>query len=367
MAARPRDRVRRDWPTGLREPRPGYYSWRNPATGVEMGLGRMPLAQAKQQVNAALDYLQAQQPTLLERLSGEANTIAQLLDKMPTPPNLNTAKSWRSLDKKIRTALGAYTCQGLTTMHCAELLEAEVEAGRERTAEALRSRLVAVCKRGMALGWITGANPAEPTETVAVTVKRGRLSLEMFNAILTKAPEVATWLRGAMLVALVSGQPREVISAARRPSRGPDFWTVERGKTGVIIEIPLALRLDAIGITLAQALEACDSGVRSLAAGRDFIVHHAREFGNAPLGSAVHPNNLSRSFTEARQLAGIPDVLPDGKLAPTFHEIRSLAKRLYGKQGGVDTKALLGHLTDKMGDLYENPRGSEPIRVRLGG
>ena len=45
---------------------------------------------------------------------------------------------------------------------------------------------------------------------------------------------------------------------------------------------------------------------------------------------------------------------------------RSLAKRLYTEQGGVDTKALLGHATERMSALYADPRGVEPIKVRIG-
>jgi hypothetical protein len=361
---RPRQRARRDWPTGLREPRPGYFVWRNPATGQDMPMGRIPLAQAKQQAHAALDWLQSQQPTLLEKLTGAGSTIAQLLERMPTPPNKNTAKSWKSLDKKIKAGLGKLPCGSVTVKHCADLLELELEAGHDRTAQALRSRLVAVCAKGMTLGWMDG-NPADPTETPKVVVQRARLTLELFQRIHAKAAEVKPWLPGAMLVALVSGQPREVIAGLRRPMRGSDLLTVRRGKTGVVIEIPLSLRLEALGITLADALDACDSGIRSLRAGRDYIVHHSREFGNAPLGSGVHPDNISDSFTEARRLAGIPDELEDGKLAPTFHEIRSLAKRLYKAQPDVDSKALLGHLTEKMSELYADPRGAEPIRVKV--
>jgi enterobacteria phage integrase len=357
-------RARRDWPTGLREPREGYFVWRRPDTGQDMPLGRVSLAQAKQQANAALDWLQSQRPTLLEKLTGAGNTIAELLERMPDPPNKNTAKSWRSLDKKILAELGKLPCGSLTVRHCADLLELEVAAGRARTAQALRSRLVAVCAKGMTLGWMEG-NPADPTETPAVVVQRARLTLELFQRILARAPEASPWLKGAMLVALVSGQPREVIAGLRRPMRGSEFLTVRRGKTGVVIEIPLTLRLEALGMTLAEALDACDSGIRSLKAGRDFIVHHSREFGNAPLGSGIHPDNISRTFTEARALAGIPDTMPDGKGAPTFHEIRSLARRLYKTQGGVDAKALLGHLTEKMSELYADPRGAEPIRVRV--
>jgi hypothetical protein len=361
---RPRQRARRDWPTGLREPRPGYFVWRNPATGQDMPIGRIPLAQAKQQAYAALDWIQSQRPTLLEALTGSGNTVAQLLERMPDPANKNTAKSLRSLDKKIKAELGGILCGGLTVKHCADLLELEVKAGHVRTAQALRSRLVAVCSKGMALGWMEG-NPADPTETPSVVVQRARLTLEMFQRIHARAGEVSSWLPGAMLVALVSGQPREVITGLRRSMRGSELLTVRRGKTGVVIEIPLTLRLEAIGVTLAEALDACDSGIRSLRAGRDYIVHHSREFGNAPLGSGIHPDNLSRSFTEARVLAGIPDELEGGKQAPTFHEIRSLARRLYKAQGGVDAKALLGHLTDKMSELYADPRGAEPIRVRV--
>ena len=357
MAARPRDRRRRDWPTGLREPRPGYFTWRNPATGAEMAIGRVTLAQARREAQEATEYVISQKPSLLERLTGAGNTVAELLAKVPKAPNANTLKTWKSLDKKIEAGMGSLICSGVTVRHCADLLQVEIDAGRLRTAQALRSRLVAVMTKGQALGWLE-TNPAEPTTTEPVKVKRGRLTLEAFKAIWAKAPEVNEWLRGAMLLALVSGQDRATLAGMRRADIGPECLTVRRGKTGVWIEIPLALRLDAIGTTLEEALEACKSSVRSLK--HDAVIHHARPHGNAPLGSAVHVNNFSRAFQQARELAGIDEANP-----PTFHEIRSLAKRLYKAQGGVDSKALLGHLTDQMSDLYANARGAEPIRVKL--
>ncbi|RKT98633.1 integrase [Burkholderia sp. Nafp2/4-1b] len=51
--------------------------------------------------------------------------------------------------------------------------------------------------------------------------------------------------------------------------------------------------------------------------------------------------------------------------APTFHQIRSLAKRLYDAQGNVDTKALLGHTTDEMSEMYANSRGLAPMKVTV--
>ncbi|BCG04889.1 hypothetical protein PPGU19_094570 (plasmid) [Paraburkholderia sp. PGU19] len=37
------------------------------------------------------------------------------------------------------------------------------------------------------------------------------------------------------------------------------------------------------------------------------------------------------------------------------------------EQGGIDTKALLGHLTDATVEVYANSRGLEPMKVRING
>lgn len=355
MAARPRERARRDWPAGLRERRPGYFTWVNPDTGKEMTIGRVTLAQARHQALEALDFTTAKKPSLLERINGASNTVADLLTKMPVSEVYNTAKTLRSLDKKIKDKLGTIHCGGLTTTHCAELIEAEIDAGRDRSAQALRSRLIALCKRGQQLGWMD-SNPAEPTQKAEVTTQRQRLTLEQFQAILAKAPEVDPWLPGAMLLALVTGMDRDTLSKLERKAIGQEYLTVNRGKTNVWIEIPLHMRLDAIGMTVADALAACRSNVVSR-----YVVHHRKTYRKEiPAGSPVHVNRYSKAFKEARDLAGISH-----EDAPTFYEIRSLAKRLYLAQGNVDTKALLGHKTEKMGDLYANPRGAEAMRVKV--
>jgi len=63
-----------------------------------------------------------------------------------------------------------------------------------------------------------------------------------------------------------------------------------------------------------------------------YLIHHTRNHGNAPRGSQVFVDRMSHAFAEARDLAGI-----GGEHPPTFHEIRSLTKRLYEVQGNVDT------------------------------
>ncbi len=361
MNAARRSLKRRDWPRGLREPRPGYYAWDHP-NGTTMAIGRVPLAVAKQEANSANLYLQEAAPSLVDRLKGAERTVSDLLAKMPVAENANTLKSTRSLDKLIAAKIGAKACAALTVEDCATLLEEVIDAGKARSAEALRSRLMAVCRKGMRLGWME-SNPAEVTEKPRVTVQRGRLTLETFQLIHAKAHEAAEWLPHAMMLALVSAQDRSTVAAMERThvaGGALTTWRTKTRETNQPVEIPLALRLDAVGVSLTE-LVAHRTRVVS-----KYLVHHVNIWGNAPAGSRVHPDRISHAFTEARRLAGIPDVLPDGKGAPTFHEIRSLAKRLYDKQGGVDTKALLGHSTEKMGALYGDPRGAEPIRVSVG-
>ncbi|MNT67565.1 Phage integrase family protein [compost metagenome] len=114
--------------------------------------------------------------------------------------------------------------------------------------------------------------------------------------------------------------------------------------------------MDAIGMSLADVIARCKStGVVS-----KYLIHHVRSAGNTKRGDPVRLSTVSIAFAEARELAGIK-----GDDAPTFHEIRSLCKRLYMEQGGIDTKALLGHMTDAIADLYANSRGLEPIKVRI--
>lgn len=368
MNAARRDKRRRDWPRGLYEPRPGYFVWRHPKTGDTMAIGRVPFSEARGQAIAANAYVAGSGPSLVERLQGAGQSVGDLLNRMPTDAAPNTLKAWRSLDKRIRAALGSTPCAQLDTRACARLIEetaAELDdedRPKVRTAEALRSRLIAVCQRGQQLGWLK-ENPAEPTARPAVEVRRGRLLLEQFQAIHARAAEVAEWLPHAMMLALVTGQDRSTVAAMERAHIGADALTVWRRKTRKTnqpVEIPLALRLDAVGVTLADLVKH-----RTPVVSR-YLVHHVSPWGNAPAGSAVFPDRISKAFTAARALSGIPDVLPDGSSAPTFHEIRSLSKRLYDEQGGVDTKALLGHRTEKMGALYADPRGAAPIRVRVG-
>lgn len=356
MNAARRNHKRRDWPPNLYEPRPGYFTWRDPRTRQSFALGCIPFAAAKHQALQANAHIANLKPSLLERLTGSTNTVAQLLEQMPPAKTEGTAKGLRSVDAAIRAELGAVACADLTVADCAKVVEAIAASGRARWAQVIRARLVAMCRRGQQLGWMD-SNPAHVTAKPEALVQRTRLTLETFKAILAKAPEVAEWLPRAMLLGIVTAQDRSTVAGMKRSMVRDGCLVVNRSKTKAHnqpVAIPIELRLDAMGVSLADLI-AQRSGVVS-----PYLVHHVKPWRNAPVGSRVAVDTISHAFSQARDLAGITGASP-----PTFHEIRSLSLRLYKQQGGVDTKALAQHSLDSTHALYQDPRGIEALRVRI--
>jgi integrase len=74
-------------------------------------------------------------------------------------------------------------------------------------------------------------------------------------------------------------------------------------------------------------------------------------------------NAITNAFAAARDQSGI--TWETGKTPPTFHELRSLAARLYAQQG-ADAQALLGHKSPEMTATYRDSRGTEWVEVKAG-
>lgn len=358
MAARPRMRIRATWPANLHEPRPQYYVWKDPRDGKTHVLGRMPLAQAiheAQEANMIVENAKATR-TLAERLESQNRTVRDLVAKMDKeglrPTTIRSHADW---DKAIMAKLGDKDCSAVTTSDIASLIEDIKDRGKQRWAKSIRSRCVVLFTKAMELGWVE-KNPAAVTGKIKAKVQRKRLTLEQFNAILKEAPGVAWWLPNMMLLALVSGQSRATLAAWPRNSVKDGEAIVFREKTNRWIAIPVALRLNVIGLSLADVLERCKSDVLS-----PYLIHHQRNNGKIKIGAPIHGPTINNAFRVARKLAGIPD-----ENAPTFHELRSLSKRLYDAQGGVDTRALLGHRSEAVAAIYADNRGIEPVHVKIG-
>jgi len=166
------------------------------------------------------------------------------------------------------------------------------------------------------------------------------------------------WVVSMLLLAIVIGQRRADLARVKfsdviTDESGAQFLRIEqqkkaRKKVGARVEIPLSLRMDAIGMTVGEVIEHCR---RSGAPGETML----RKMGGGPL----EMSSLSARFHEV-----IVDVLgPDAfqQFAwPSLHEVRSLSARTYHYVQGIPKPALqtlLGHKDAEMTDLYMDDRG----------
>lgn len=191
-------------------------------------------------------------------------------------------------------------------------------------------------------GWID-RSPAHTIKAPKVRVQRVRLSLEQWRLIHAHAEEhMPPWVSRVMVLALITGQRRSDIGKMKFSDVWDDHLHVEQAKTGARLALPLSLRLDALGMTLGEAIENC----RSYYVGTEYLIR--KHNGKPPVLAS-----LSARFEEAREA-----VLPECKtgLPTSLHECRSLSERLYRAQG-INTMVLLGHKHQAMTDVYNDDRG----------
>ncbi|NUP86088.1 MAG: tyrosine-type recombinase/integrase, partial [Burkholderiaceae bacterium] len=191
-------------------------------------------------------------------------------------------------------------------------------------------------------GWID-RNPAAALKVPVVRIRRARLTLDQWRKIhawsLDNQP---LWVSRMLMLALITAQRRSDLRKMRFADVWDDHLHIEQDKTGARLALPLALRLDAIGVGLAEAIDACID----YAAGDEHLLR--KSTGRPPVLAS-----LSARFEEARE-AVMP--APAHGLPASLHEIRSLSERLYREQG-IDTQTLLGHKHQAMTDLYNDDRG----------
>jgi enterobacteria phage integrase len=396
---RPRSRQHRELPDNLyRKPdkRTGktYYSYKDPRSGKYHGMGTdhaLAVEDAKA-LNAAI-----YQAMRVAKIASVAQS------KPDTPPlsrlmlrhldlcekrrlSANTMKSRWSMVRAWERELGAERPIGeIVVRDFVEVIDKYEAAGKVRMAQSMRSAAIDIWKDAIAEGW-AGDNLPAKTRAPSPQVKRARLLLDDFTAIRAAAQAMAArqgrCVENAMLLALLSGQRREDVGSAQF-KRGPDWkrawrdyqedpkanpapypfiedgmlWVVQ-GKTGALVRIPLSLRLEATGMSLSDVVERC----RATNVVSRYLIHHDRPFVNAPVGSPLHVDTISRQFASAREATG-RSWAP--KEPPTFHELRSLAERLYRDQG-IDVQTLLGHRAAKMTAVYDDLRQADWRTIQIG-
>jgi integrase len=401
---RPRSAGRRDLPDNLTPRTRGgvtYWYWRDPRDGIEKSLkcpdDRETAIRRTKELNALvagqiagdLVLELAASPKKRAAIGTPFNNYAlhyyyQLVERGKLAKN-----TLRSRKSQLNTGIDWFQVKPLHEIgvdDCSNLLKSLILQGKSRMAQAVRSTIIDMFKEAHEEGLLPAShpNPMEITRRPAAKVKRARLTLGAFNAILQAAHKIGAsrgeWVPNSMLLALLTGQRREdlVIAQFKRGRdwpglwldyqtegenyRGPHpyphvhegfFWVVQK-KTGALVKIPLTLKLNVMGLTVADVIDICRSKVASR-----FLLHHTIVFSNAPLGSQISIDRVSTAFADARNKT---DLVWPGKEPATYHEIRSLSERLYGDQG-IDTQSLLGHKHAKMTEVYADPRQAEWLTV----
>jgi Integrase len=338
-----------------------FYSWRNPVTGQEITLGRIDRKDAVAQAIEANNYIEKNYlpSSLLDRIKDVPTfTMAAwldryevILDRRELKPN--TMKVRRNQISTIKTEFGDFPLTSITTKEIASFLESYILCDKKSMASGLRSVLMDIFREAIVEGHVE-RNPAEPTRTPAPKVKRERLLLEQFAVIREAAMDHSEWAPNACDLALVTGQRREDISLLRFSDVRDGRLFVTQEKTGHKLAIPLSLRLDAADLLLQDVIDRCRINNPS-----DFMIYSpVRRGGRKP--GPLTPDGLTQAFAENRDSSG----LKFGPNPPSFHEIRSLASRLYEKEYGEEfAQRLLGHKNLTMTKKYLDARGAEYVMV----
>lgn len=358
MAPRRRNDINRGLPPNTRV-REGRYSWRNPETGKEYALGRDRRYAIEQAIKANA-HIYGKRFSLVERISGAAQTwgewcdeFERLLAERESKPN--TVRTRKSQMVRLRRSFVAdRPASRITTRDCAAVIDALKAEGKHRTAQAFRSFLIDCFDRMIAKGW-RADNPADVLDSVRVKVRRARLVLPDFMRLYETTSLV--WLRNAMALALVAGKDRDSVRNAQFADFRDGGWWNERSKTEARVFLPMHLRLRCFGMSLEDVVKQC----RATGIVSKYLVHQTQRVRGATLGKAIHPDMITRVFSAELSKLGIDW---GGKRAPTFHEIRSLAARLYKEQGDINPQDLLSHKDPKSTATYTDGRG-EWVRLKV--
>lgn len=251
-----------------------------------------------------------------------------------------TANRENSL-RYLSEAIGRRSIGGVRPHEIAAKVQA-IHAVYPSTARKLMVDARDVFSEAVNYGWID-RNPAAGLKSPRAPVSRQRLTLEQWRAIHQVAIErLPPWVSRMLVLALVTGQRRSDLQAMAFDDVWDDRLHIVQVKTGARLALPLDLRLEAIGWSLREVIDDC----LAYASRGSTLLRKAS-------GGALSLASLSSRFEAARDLAvGVVD----GYGAPSLHECRSLAERLYRKQG-IDTRRLLGHKHQAMTDVYNDDRG----------
>jgi len=250
--------------------------------------------------------------------------------------------------KHVRRIWGHHTLRSIKPHHISTGLR-EFLPDRSSTAQRVLFSIRDAFAEAVANDWID-TNPATHVKQPSHKVKRKRLTLEVWQGLrVIASSSKQKWLEPMSLLALLTGQRRADVAKMRFCDIPDGYLHIEQQKQagkgyGARVAIPLALRLDVVGMSLADVVELC----RTYAKEGEYLLRKND-------GGPIELSSLSTRFNELIRKHLGAKFYRDREW-PSFHEQRSLAARTY-KEQGVDTQTLLGHKHAEMTAMYEDDRG----------
>lgn len=358
MAARRRSAALRDLPANLYVRNGGYYSYKDPRTGKEFGLGRDKRLAINQAVEANMQLMDLGTSTrLVDRINNVA--VVTVSDWVKT---YTATLSKRGL--KSKTLVGYHSrldviddlfstrpIESISTKDVATLLNDYTDNGKAASAKLMRSFLTDFFREAISEG-VIDTNPVDATKNPKIEVRRARLSLDNFLSIRAAAGNMPSWVVDSMDLAIITGQRVGDVRQMKWADIKDDKLFIEQEKTGMRIVIPFDVKLDTLSLSLRDIISRCEN--RPIK-GETII--------SSEKGEAFADKTLTKRFARARDLANITW---EGVNPPPFHEIRSLASRLYEKEKGeAFSQKILGHKSAQTTDKYRDVRGSEWIEIEV--
>ena len=350
--ARRRSTLNRDLPPNLYVRNQGYYSYKDPRSGKEYGLGRDKRSAITQAIEANLELYQdlAQPVKLLDRMNNVKKyslndwlvTYEKELDRRKLAAK--TMESYTRFLKTIKEGIGPFAIEDLDTKALADFLAPWREDGKSTMHNRIRNFLKDVFATAIAHGVIK-VNPIEYIKTEKVSVSRSRLSLEEFMKICDNTPSLYPWAKPCFELALLTGQRIGDIQAMKwEDIRDGKIYIIQQ-KTGSRVAISTENGLKAIDKTIKQVLKE----LKPFKDETGFLI---------PVSGGR--DKLSRAFLKSRAASK----LKWEGTAPSFHEIRSLSARLYKEENDSEfSQRLLGHKNAAMTDKYTDTRDNAFVEV----
>ena len=248
----------------------------------------------------------------------------------------------------INCALGAHTLSTIRPCDISQYVNSESKIHPQK-AKRLLVELRCMFNAAMENGWID-INPAISIRTVKAPTLRQRLTLEMWRKMYLSVYDDDNWNRRLLTLALMTGQRRGDLVKMRFSDIHDGCLHITQEKTGVKLALPLRLRLPAVSMSLAFVIKDCFHYAKN----PDYMLRKST-------GAKLSASTLSYRFECIRD-AAMPE-MTGSHVAPSLHECRSLAARLYN--GVVDTQTLLGHTNPIMTALYLKERNLKNNELKV--